>query len=45
MSISCVLIFHLICVGKYYVVDVGYPNRPGYLAPYKGERYHLPEYH
>ncbi|XP_025822761.1 paraneoplastic antigen Ma6E-like [Panicum hallii] len=23
--------------GKYYVVDAGYPNRPGYLAPYKGE--------
>lgn len=32
-------------VGKYYVVDAGYPNRPGYLAPYKGERYHLPEWH
>jgi hypothetical protein len=31
--------------GKYYVVDAGYPNRPGYLAPYKGERYHLPEWH
>jgi hypothetical protein len=24
MLISCVLIFHLICVGKYYVVDAGY---------------------
>ncbi|XP_066358485.1 uncharacterized protein [Miscanthus floridulus] len=24
--------------GKYYVVDASYPNRPGYLAPYKGER-------
>jgi hypothetical protein len=24
---------------------VGYPNQPGYLASYKGERYHLPEYH
>jgi hypothetical protein len=24
------------CVGKYYVVDAGYPNHPGYLAPYKG---------
>jgi hypothetical protein len=35
----------LLCVGKYYVVDAGYPNRPGYLAPYKGERYHLPEWH
>jgi hypothetical protein len=21
-----------------YLVDVGYPNRFGYLAPYKGER-------
>nr|KAJ0190043.1 hypothetical protein LSAT_V11C800413860 [Lactuca sativa] len=28
---------------KYYVVDVGYPNTRGYLAPYKGTniRYHL----
>jgi len=26
-------------------VDAGYPNRPGYLSPYKGERYHLPEWH
>ncbi|XP_039773332.1 putative nuclease HARBI1 isoform X2 [Panicum virgatum] len=31
--------------GKYYVVDAGYPNRPGYLSPYKGERYHMPEWH
>ena len=31
--------------GKYYVVDAGYPNRPGYLAPYKGERYNLPEWY
>jgi hypothetical protein len=37
--------FHLLCVGKYYVVEVGYPNRPEYLASYKGERYHLPEWH
>jgi hypothetical protein len=25
-------------------VDSGYPNCPGYLAPYKGTKYHLPEY-
>lgn len=25
-------------------MDSGYPNRPGYLAPYKGTKYHLPEY-
>ncbi|KAK9280578.1 hypothetical protein L1049_014272 [Liquidambar formosana] len=29
---------------KYYVVDAGYPNMPGFLAPYKGERYHLQDY-
>jgi hypothetical protein len=34
-----------ICAGKYYVVDASYPNRPGYLSPYKGKRYHLPEWH
>jgi hypothetical protein len=26
------------------MVDVGYPNRPGYLSPYKGKRYHVPEW-
>ena len=34
---------HLI-IGKYYVVDAGYPNRPGYLAPFKGTRYHVPDW-
>jgi len=29
--------------GKYYIVDAGYPNRPDYLAPYKGEKYHILE--
>lgn len=31
---------------KYYVVDAGYPNTRGYLAPYKGTniRYHLPDF-
>ena len=31
-------------VGMYYLVDSGYPNREGYLAPYKGQTYHLPEF-
>ncbi|WVZ94828.1 hypothetical protein U9M48_040672 [Paspalum notatum var. saurae] len=31
-------------LGKYYLVDLGYPNRAGYLAPYKGTKYHLPEF-
>src|SRR5688572_29284847 len=30
--------------GKFYLVDFGYPNRPSYLAPYKGTKYHLPEF-
>ncbi|KAJ8764235.1 hypothetical protein K2173_005975 [Erythroxylum novogranatense] len=30
--------------GKYYLVDAGYPNMQGYLGPYKGERYHLPDF-
>ncbi|KAI3773729.1 hypothetical protein L1987_48259 [Smallanthus sonchifolius] len=31
---------------KYYVVDAGYPNTKGYLAPFKGTniRYHLPDF-
>jgi hypothetical protein len=32
------------CVGKFYLVDLGYPNQKGYLAPYKGVKYHLPEF-
>ncbi|XP_031393173.1 protein ALP1-like isoform X1 [Punica granatum] len=29
---------------QYYVVDAGFPNIPGYLAPYKGQRYHRSDY-
>jgi hypothetical protein len=34
----------LCCVEKFYFVDSGYPNQPGYLAPYKGTKYHVPEW-
>ena len=30
--------------GKYYLVDSGYANKQGYLAPYKGNKYHLQEF-
>ncbi|WVZ71266.1 hypothetical protein U9M48_019874 [Paspalum notatum var. saurae] len=30
--------------GKFYQVDLGYPNRPSFLTPYKGAKYHLPKY-
>ncbi|KAL3843592.1 hypothetical protein ACJIZ3_000995 [Penstemon smallii] len=29
---------------KYYLVDAGYPNIKGFLAPYKGQKYHLPDF-
>ncbi|KAL4021161.1 hypothetical protein IC575_019952 [Cucumis melo] len=28
----------------YYLVDVGYPNAEGFLAPYRGQHYHLQEW-
>jgi hypothetical protein len=31
-------------VGKYYLVDAGYPNRPGYLSPYRRTRYHVEQW-
>ncbi|XP_062099925.1 uncharacterized protein LOC133805787 [Humulus lupulus] len=30
--------------GKYYLVDSGYKNMPGFLSPYRGEMYHLGQY-
>ncbi|KAF7124031.1 hypothetical protein RHSIM_Rhsim12G0122900 [Rhododendron simsii] len=33
--------FPMAPLGKYYVVDSGYQNMPGFLMPYKGELYHL----
>ena len=33
----------LCCVDKFYLVDSGYPNRPGFLAPYRGTKYDVPE--
>ncbi|XP_056172358.1 uncharacterized protein LOC130139431 [Syzygium oleosum] len=30
--------------GKYYAVNSGYASSPGFLTPFKGERYHIPEF-
>jgi hypothetical protein len=41
------LFLHLsifIYLGNYYMVDVGYPNRFGYLTSYKGHRYHVTDW-
>jgi hypothetical protein len=31
-------------IEKYYLVDSGYPNRIGYLTPYKESTYHIPKF-
>ena len=31
-------------LGYYYLVDASYTNGEGYLAPYRGMRYHLSEW-
>src|ERR1044072_4468463 len=31
-------------LGKYYLVDSGYPTPVGYMGPYRSERYHLPDF-
>jgi len=36
--------FVLLNIGKYYLVDAGYTNGPGFLAPYRSTRYHLKEW-
>ena len=38
------LLLFFIVIGKYYLVDAGYPQIKGYLGPYKGEQYHLPDF-
>jgi hypothetical protein len=47
LFLSCnvlfVLTFVYTCLVKYYMVDACYLNSVGYLAPYKGQRYHVPD--
>jgi hypothetical protein len=42
----CIVVNYLSlsCLGKFYLVDFGYPNRLCYLAPYSGVKYHLLEF-
>jgi hypothetical protein len=48
--IDILIIFHFnlnnyfIFLGKYYLVDSGYPTPIGYIGPYRCERYHLPDF-
>ncbi|XP_058103534.1 protein ALP1-like [Magnolia sinica] len=34
----------IVPAGKYYLVDAGFANVPGFLAPFRGVRYHLKEF-
>jgi hypothetical protein len=36
---------HYLDAGKYYLIDSRYLNEYRYLGPYKGEIYHLSEFH
>ncbi|KAL7221463.1 hypothetical protein ACSBR1_023426 [Camellia fascicularis] len=36
---------HYLHVGKYYLVDIGFTNMPGFLVPFRSQRYHLQEFH
>jgi hypothetical protein len=35
---------HYFIIGYYYLVDAGYANSEGFLAPYRGYRYHRSEW-
>ncbi|KAL5547778.1 hypothetical protein UlMin_003009 [Ulmus minor] len=39
MSLPILVLYNR--VGKYYLVDSGYSNKPGYLAPFRNIPYHL----
>ncbi|KAK8957070.1 hypothetical protein KSP39_PZI000731 [Platanthera zijinensis] len=41
---NCIVITLFYCIGKYYLVDAGYTNGQGFLAPYRSTRYHLKEW-
>ena len=34
----------MLILGYYYLCDAGFPNCEGFLAPYRGQRYHLSEW-
>ena len=50
-KIKCVDLFRtklildiFLMLGYYYLVDAGYTNDQGFLAPYRGTKYHLSEW-
>ncbi|KAL0559282.1 hypothetical protein IC582_003883 [Cucumis melo] len=47
-NIMCVcsfdMLFTYVMSDQYYLVDSGYSNMPGFLAPFRGQRYHLRDF-
>jgi hypothetical protein len=37
-------VYWYLVIGKFYLVDAGYADRPGFLLPYRAIHYHLQEY-
>lgn len=44
MNLAGTLSLNFSVTGKYYLVDTGYSNVEGFIAPYPGIRYHLHEF-
>ena len=44
VSLTWLLANWFIDIGKYYLVDAGYTNGEGFLAPFRSTRYHLKEW-
>jgi hypothetical protein len=43
-SSKCFSEFIFLCTGRYYLVDVGYLIREGYLPPYQNQRHRLEDF-
>jgi hypothetical protein len=39
--IQILIVQDSLCAGKFYLVDSGYGNTPKFIAPYRGDRYHI----
>ena len=44
MCAELIIFKKIYCIGCYYLVDAGYTNCEGFLAPFRGQRYHLNEW-
>ena len=38
-------LFFIFFLGKYFLVNCGFPNRPNFFAPFRGVHNHLQDFH